>query len=474
MAIDFQCTEDEDDLIYKALPTTVRVTGGVSDTPATFADFVTADRAGNAVLLEPVVCSTNHTLEKQIRPVEALAIQITFTLLGGTSAGGGDTLDVTGTDWRGAAQNESIDVSGGDGAYTGAKYWRTITDIDCTGWADGGLKVEQDRWGMIWDHGNGLYTLNGDFLIGDNATPTYFASELEAIVFTSPFHMATYANAVARFGVKVNNDITKDGCFLHMKGHATREYHGKLLLYGSLLHKLPITAQLQIWHATDEFECINVNTNMYFWNFEASLAVLRLRHCMMYSGWFAMENPKATILDISDIQIDGYQQPIVVARTNDTRFENLLITNSVGTDLFLYNYEGTAEIVDSTLDWVITSGGGGPHTGKVQRLQTCNIHVTDKDGANLANVTVLCEDEADAQAFSVSTDANGEITEQEIEYKRYEVEPSTVTTYSPHKFILSKAGYETLVLENVTIDAPIVWHLTMKGATGPFAQKQWR
>jgi hypothetical protein len=31
---------------------------------------------------------------------------------------------------------------------------------------------------------------------------------------------------------------------------------------------------------------------------------------------------------------------------------------------------------------------------------------------------------------------------------------------------LSKAGYETLVLDNITIDSPIVWHLELQHTKG--------
>jgi hypothetical protein len=102
---------------YDESTNVVVVTEGTSGTPATFDDFVTADRAGTAELTPedaPDACTTNMTLTYQIRPLASLALQITFTLAG-TSAGGGDTLDVTGTDWDGNAQGpESIDVSGGE------------------------------------------------------------------------------------------------------------------------------------------------------------------------------------------------------------------------------------------------------------------------------------------------------------------------------------------------------------------------
>ncbi|GAF92704.1 unnamed protein product, partial [marine sediment metagenome] len=71
-------------------------------------------------------------------------------------------------------------------------------------------------------------------------------------------------------------------------------------------------------------------------------------------------------------------------------------------------------------------------------------------GADLASATVTCTDQFSAEVFSVTTDGNGDIAEQTITYKQWAGTSETLTTYSPHVFTVSKAGYETLVMEAIT------------------------
>ncbi len=93
---------------------------------------------------------------------------------------------------------------------------------------------------------------------------------------------------------------------------------------------------------------------------------------------------------------------------------------------------------------------------------SCDIHVVDKDGSNLEGVTVTCEDKNSNQVFSVQTGADGKITQQTIDYKKWEGTDETETEYSPHKFTFSKNGYTLLVMENVTVDARTNWDIKVK------------
>ena len=173
---------------YTEATNTVVVTGGTSGSPSDFASFVTADRAGTAILL-PAGPSASPTLalDYQIRPVENVALLITFNVAAKTAEA--DYIFITGTDWRDAAQTEAIDVTAGNGAYVSTKYFRTITNIDCsdnaagggTQWADGTVAVTQPQWGVIWDYGNSCqYQVDlSAWDIGDNSTATYFSSENE-------------------------------------------------------------------------------------------------------------------------------------------------------------------------------------------------------------------------------------------------------------------------------------------------------
>jgi len=104
----------------------------------------------------------------------------------------------------------------------------------------------------------------------------------------------------------------------------------------------------------------------------------------------------------------------------------------------------------------------------VKEQYTCNISVADKDGTLIDGVEVLCEDKDDAQVFTTTTGDTdtGKIDEQVITYKTWTGTSETLVTSSPHKFTLSKAGYETLTLDNITVDGPIDWHLELQDPGG--------
>jgi hypothetical protein len=152
---------------YVVATNIVTVTGGTSGTPATFADFVTADRAGTGTSLKAATAASKTlTLTYAVRPVELRAIVVKLIVAAKTTET--DYLFITGTDAWDAAQTENIDVSAGNGTYTSTKRWRTITNISCsdatdgtgTVWADGTLAVTQDIWGVIWDKGNSQYQID--------------------------------------------------------------------------------------------------------------------------------------------------------------------------------------------------------------------------------------------------------------------------------------------------------------------------
>ena len=117
---------------------TVRVTGGTSGTPATFDDFVTADRAGTGTtILDAGSPASDLALDTPVRPVEDLAIIVKCIVANKTAEA--DFIFITGKDWRGAAQTESIDVTAGNGSYTSTKYWSEITTLDCSDNGAGGV-----------------------------------------------------------------------------------------------------------------------------------------------------------------------------------------------------------------------------------------------------------------------------------------------------------------------------------------------
>ncbi len=452
MAITFAYTESTNKVV---------LTEGTSGTPATFADFVTADRAGTGTDLLPAEnCTTNHTLTYAVRPVEDLAIQINF-ILSGTSAGGGDTLDVTGTLFDGSAQTDNIDVSGGDATYNGSYKWASISDIDCTGWADGTLQVTQDVWGVIWDYGNGQYRVDSHFDIGNGGTTTYFQSSREMVFFAEHINCRTKAVATTTIGSLANGEV-ETGSYWSLDTNlwAFLLDGGTLYLYGTTIYTRTSGAWLDFrtGDLTIERSILDMEGRLYFLT---GLSSANFDNLYISQGLtISLRIGPDTMSNVAFNNLTDY----LTVEEADATATGLKMLNP---STFAIAITAPRTLNDIDPGWAVDMAKIAVHSGAgttYKQIYTCNIHVADKNGANLSGVTVDCENTSGTAVWtagSITTDANGDIAEQQIEYRRKEY-VATVTTYSPHKFTISLPGYETLVLDAITVDAPIVWHLELQ------------
>jgi len=165
--------------------------------------------------------------------------------------------------------------------------------------------------------------------------------------------------------------------------------------------------------------------------------------------------------------------------------------------------------------------------GAIIEQYTCNIHIADKDGADLESATIQCqtfgnvvsndggstfykclEDHtsgtfatdlaagkwelttaayaalagcvggartgewvtgidyvAAASEFSTATDVNGDITEQTIDYKKWIGTSEALLTYGPFTFTFTHASYPNFVMNEIVADHPIVWEFDMGQST---------
>jgi len=472
---------------YTESTNTVVATNGTSGTPLTFADFVTADRAGTAILLAATAgLSPTLALTYQVRPVEERALLITFNVASKTTET--DYIFVTGTDWRDAAQTESIDVSAGNGAYVSTKYFRTITNIDCsdnsagggTQWADGTVEVTQPQWGVIWDQGQGQYQLCAYFEVGDGSTSTYFQDSAVQISFN---------------GTVLNTNTTR------ITGTS-----GATFIGGELIHADDKTTKNGI--AFYDY-AVSPTLNHYIFD-TTGTGVINLYSCSFWNqlgqGWIGLRNtgahrfwnclcssqcyvvPKSPSTDIFNMTVlDSYvgisdpdelctadrvfmgmkDTGRVVYGSQSFTASDIVAKNNTESFRSATNFD-TPDIgyLDDCVFDTWDTNFNADATGVVFRRYSCNIKVTDEDGVALEGVTVDCEDvntDAVWAAGTVLTDASGDIAAQKIQYQKfYYSGGQAVDTYSPHKLTLSKAGYETLVLENVTVDGPIKWHIALQ------------
>lgn len=534
MAILFEFTDAGD--FGSLFDNIVRVTGGTSGTPATFADFVTFDRAGTGTtILDAGTPANNLALDTPVRPVEDLAILVKCIVANKTAQP--DFIFITGTDWRGAAQTESINVTAGNGSYTSTKYWSAITTLDCsdnpagggTVWADGDLSVTQDIWGVIWDYGGGQYRIDADVDFGDGGTSTYFESEKEQIYWNDGVSFTIKSAAELRVGSKIVGDWGYDGSYwsyspganlvIIANGQTTAKFYG----YGSTFQS---RENNRVQFADGDIvinKCIisfSIHT-LGDANFELKPGIntVSIKDCYfprIKSVYFAivpdtfsgnhvhwalygalMENDAGGTVSIPSLTATS----IV---TNDIR-------NTRGSSIF--------NVVDP--NFTVSSVRIDNATGVIAVQHTCNIHVADKDGIDLASALIDCEyahlvEGSDAKTYKCiadhtavdathkpitgtdwatywelydaggglggdwntgfdyksgtaefaqqTVDAAGDMTEQNIQYKKW-VGTSEVLEVRIHKFTISKAGYETLVKDDIMADSPIgkglPWHLEM-------------
>ncbi len=450
------------------------------------ADLTHNYQVGDTVILIDI--SAPGTYETDIIASISEGISITLTNNNTNSYATGDIV--------GIYQTEQIDTHtpGFGTVWTTVPYGQiamlTFTGYDGTNTA----KVDQPIWGVIWDYGNGLYRIANNclFTIGNGGTATHFSSRKEHVVFTgNTGYFNSKANSVLYIGTKVGTDKALDRSFWTVTPTTnTRtpiQLLGKSLVYGWTLQQ-DDTDVSRFWPSfensnnDDEYiDCRFITSLVNYYKgatiaskneyvgqsnreavkvyaLTASISMANLTaHSSTYGLVMQSGNPSYSVT------IDGLS---VEDCTNHIHIENVSQPNAN-----YYVINANSDVDWATLLWKSTTAQN------LYRQYKCNVEVTDKDGVLLDGVTVLCKDEADVQVFSELTGATntGEIDEQIITYIKYYYDSgANTTTYSPHKFTLSKAGYETLILENITVDSPIVWHLELQPATGSFEQKQWR
>ncbi len=470
----FTCSEDED---FGSLgDNQVIVINGTSGTPADFASFVIADRAGEAVLLAATAGLSNpdNTLSYPIRPVEKLALLISCIVAGKTAEA--DYIFITGTDFTGNAQTEFLDVTAGNGTYVTTKYFASISGLDCSDnaagggvvWGDGTIRVTQPQWGVIWDYGNSAqYEISAHMNFGNASTSTYFQSIKEMIYFTDGVNYKITSLATLEIG-NLQGDWGISGSMWSQK--APGDYDiiesgqtGTFLLYASIHHWRENAGPARpSWRGGT----IDVR-NSIFSSEKLGGCIHRFYVAVNFQRVYANFMQGLNIY-VTPTSIDGLH---VHYTTNGigSGIINATILNGLSTSYSISDWTqwSTARIlsvknpISSILAPYVFIG-----TGVIKEQYTINIHIVDKDGVNLSGVTVICDDQFSAEQFSEVTDVNGDIAEQILIYKTWTTTSETLVTSSPHVFTFSKPGYQTTIVKNVTVDAPIDWECVL------YAQKQ--
>ena len=361
----------------------------------------------------------------------------------------------------GIYQTEQVDVSAAFATYWSANPYGQIAKCTFTGF-DGTntAKIDQPIWGVIWDYGGGQYKVDAILEFGDESTTTYFTSNNESIYFSDDMFPLILANATLTMGA-ITAGAASGGSYWSMAAtsasHTDFMRNGTFNLYGSIFHVRG--TNYYPYFKNGDFnikQSMILGGSRYYW--EATLNSLNVEDLFVSNSQYFIINKSPTIF--SNVRMHTITAYIAVL-ANATLI-NFNITNI---STWVFGVTGGAVLTDRNSVWTVDLAKITTAESIYYEQYTCNIHIVDKDGANLSGVSVACKDTSANAAFITQTTAvDGTITEQNI--NRRKEDNNVLTNYSPHKFTISKAGYETLVLDTITVDGPIDWHFELQ------AQKQ--
>ena len=424
-----------------------------------------ADRAGAGTSLLAAWSPNSNTkaLAYQVRPVELLALVISFVVTGKTAET--DYIFITGTDAWGAAQTESIDVSAGNGTYVTTKRFRTITNIDCsdnaagvgTVWADGTVAMTQPIWGVIWNKGNGQYQLDCGLVIGDGFISTYFKT-LQNQIAINLDQVAQYgtvisvkANAYLIDGEVINevNKTTRKGS--HFLIYGARSGFVNFDIRGSYLYSTTITINspsqvlfpingATIWNfiSTNNLQFGNISgtNNLYNILLQNSPTAIRADY---------------TNFTIDKITVQGASTLLWITSAGIGIIKNLVGRDN-GTDIYAHGITQARYFINCDFGrdaWVI-SADSNP-TANIYRQYELDLHVVDLVG-NLPGATVALKDKNGTPCFSAVTDADGRIVRQTVTRIIYDHNNAFLPVdYGPFVLTITKPGYQTYT-DILTID----------------------
>lgn len=473
-------------VVYDPATNRITVTGGTESVPAVFDDIVAFDRAGTLKLLEGTIDADPDTfsLDRQVRPVELRALQLSITCI----ARAGATVDIAGKDFRGNAISENgIDVSSGSATTT--KYF---SEVDADGITVHGLQVddefdiEQSQWGRIWDTGQNTYILDASLYVGDGYASTYFKDLNKIIILTDAveqYPIKVYRYATLQLGELVDEATkqTCNGCVIHvMKDNDnTRLFQGwgtphACYLYGCTISSLNKQNRrcVVIGYGSDRFwNCSFVNYVHFLFYGDSDVYNTTIMGGTdankITSAYYLFQQSEPTLDDVKAFNVLNAISAWITSLT----IKRIVAVADRAVFIDYFSGDRYLKLLNCEFNnWIMYDPLGGA-TGVIDRAYTVNIHVADKDGVSLPGVNVVCKDKDDNEVFSVNTDENGDIVEQEVAYQRWtdfaygENDEEDATCFSPHKFIISKTGYETLELEEITVDGIIDWHFELQEPT---------
>ena len=365
-----------------------------------------------------------------------------------------------------------------------------------------------------------IYTVDADIQWGNSSTATAFQSKSEMVTFANL--PGCTSNAVVVIGAPSNSVYSTQGSKWRFPGHNfTTSFPslGSLEIYGSVIELVDdywnlfdssgSGGHLKIYQSVFTLGGFQMSIRQACTAFDVDGmhvdgGELTLRIVPDSSNNIAIEN--------------GVTRGFLVTSISgaEVSTKNLLVTNYDSNDVYVTDAKATLK--DPLFH--IASPQNATAADWIREQYTCNVHMADSTGADLPGVTVQCQTfgnvvsndsgstfykciidhtagtfatdvsngkwelttaafaalagcdgtdrkgawvtgvdyTAAASAFSVATGANGDITEQNVDYKKWVLTSEALLTFTPHTFTLTYGG-DTQVINDFVVDSPIKWYM---------------
>ena len=393
------------------------------------------------------------------------------------------------------APTTTIQVTGGTSGAPAT--WEDVYQADVAGGWGVVERVVQDA----------MYRTTASLNIGDGSTATHFTSLNEMIYFADGYKFEVKSAATLQIG-ELSGAAGVNGSFwrFSMPGDSSIIAGGSttanFLNYGSRL-KSESRVRVRYNHVT-----VDSRLEGFWWHIEGT------------PGTYTRTTFSTLQLNTSPTFTDCVFTGTTINNGGVNTLSDPIFVNTP-----TLRASNEASFIISSPDGAFTPDIQTDEANNIVHSEPVNIHITDRDGANLATATVACTSFGNivsndagstfyrcivdhtagtfatdvsagkwelttaanaalagvtgaakngawvtgidyvkaAQIFSVLTDANGDIAEQTVDYKKWIGTSEAMLSYSPHTFTDTKAGYPTSTWDNAVIDAPTQQTIKMIG-----------
>jgi hypothetical protein len=309
-------------------------------------------------------------------------------------------------------------------------------------------------WGVVTNPEPNTYRIASKLNIGDGSTSTFFKDTLKNLVIPSGVitgNSQTYcdvkSNATFQLGdlIDETKKVTKDGC--QMDFQEGSYYSTKLFYAHSGLVNLYSASFMISGGFSGRCVITESGGTAIAWNcfIIGCLAFLRVLNGDIFNiiSCYSSSTINQCSCSINNVNLVGSPYYMIEMYSNYQTIAKNITSRSPNTAFLRPSAINVDQyIIDADTDeWSIL--WGSTCTGKIYRQNTINLHITDKDGNDIAGATVTLKDNGGSTVFSVSTGADGKITEQTVSRGYYDQAHSqTLQDYGPHTLTITKDGYQ--------------------------------